>query len=49
MYVEVGKWEDVIRVRRIMKEKGMKNTLGWRSAKFHGRVHTFYMGDKIHP
>ncbi|XP_057821050.2 pentatricopeptide repeat-containing protein At3g12770 [Cryptomeria japonica] len=49
MYAEVGRWGDVLRVRRLMKERNLKKTPGWSTVELHGKVDTFYAGDKSHP
>ncbi|XP_057860360.2 pentatricopeptide repeat-containing protein At3g12770 [Cryptomeria japonica] len=49
MYAEVGLWDKVTKVQRMMKEKSLKKTPACSIIVLHGKVHTFYAGDKSHP
>ncbi|GAB2277923.1 hypothetical protein Dimus_012622 [Dionaea muscipula] len=49
MYARIGKWEDVNRVRRLMKQKGIDKLPGCSLIEIHGVVHEFFTRDKRHP
>ncbi|XP_076952142.1 pentatricopeptide repeat-containing protein At5g66520-like [Bidens hawaiensis] len=49
IYAEAKRWEDVSRVRKLMREKGVKKTPGSSSISIHGVVHEFVAGDESHP
>ncbi|XP_011625363.2 pentatricopeptide repeat-containing protein At2g13600 [Amborella trichopoda] len=48
IYASVGQWSDVSRVRKLMKEKGLKKGGGCSWIEVKDMVHTFYVGDKCH-
>ncbi|CAN6233649.1 unnamed protein product [Urochloa humidicola] len=48
IYADAGRWEDVARVRRAMKLRGVKKTRGWSSISVGGDVHEFTAGDCTH-
>uniref|UniRef100_A0A9I9DX71 DYW domain-containing protein n=1 Tax=Cucumis melo TaxID=3656 RepID=A0A9I9DX71_CUCME len=49
IYAEAGRWEDVARVRKLMRDRGVKKTPGWSSIMVEGVVHNFVAGDDTHP
>ncbi|KAK1429110.1 hypothetical protein QVD17_11312 [Tagetes erecta] len=48
VYAGAGKWQDVERVRTIMKNKGVAKDPGWSYIEIHGRVTSFVAGDRFH-
>ncbi|KAL7098846.1 hypothetical protein ACP275_09G044500 [Erythranthe tilingii] len=48
IYSEAKKWEDAARVRKLMREKGLKKTIAWSSVTVKGAVHEFVAGDETH-
>ncbi|KAK7305258.1 hypothetical protein VNO77_43160 [Canavalia gladiata] len=49
VYAEAGKWEEVTRIRKLMKNRGVKKTPGCSSITIDGVVHEFVAGDETHP
>ncbi|XP_068660830.1 pentatricopeptide repeat-containing protein At5g66520-like [Aristolochia californica] len=49
IYAEAGRWEDAAKVRRLMRERGVKKTPGWSTIAVNGVVHEFVAGDGSHP
>eukprot|EP01018_Ginkgo_biloba_P038787 Gb_40303 [translate_table: standard] len=49
MYAAAGRWEDVINVREMMKERGIKKEPGCSWIEVKKRVHDFVIGDRSHP
>ncbi|XP_020254087.1 pentatricopeptide repeat-containing protein At5g43790-like [Asparagus officinalis] len=49
LYADICRWDDVGRVRKVMKAKGIDKTPGLSSIEMDGVVHEFVMGDKGHP
>jgi pentatricopeptide repeat protein len=49
IYAAAGSWDDVAKVRRMMKEKGIKKMPGWSWIEVKNKVHTFLVGDRSHP
>jgi pentatricopeptide repeat protein len=49
IYAAAGKWEEVAKVRAVMKEKGLKKPAGCSWIEVKNKVHTFLVGDKLHP
>ncbi|XP_008797883.1 putative pentatricopeptide repeat-containing protein At5g40405 [Phoenix dactylifera] len=48
IYAKARKWEDVIRVRRLMSNRGTNKVAGWSLIEAHGSVHKFVAGDREH-
>lgn len=48
MYASKGRWEDVERVRKAMREGGVKKTTGWSWVEYGGKMHKFIVGDRSH-
>ncbi|KAF5176367.1 Pentatricopeptide repeat-containing protein [Thalictrum thalictroides] len=49
IYADAGRWEDAARVRKLMRDQGVKKTPGWSSISVDGSVHEFVAGDAAHP
>ncbi|XP_039137685.1 pentatricopeptide repeat-containing protein At1g33350-like [Dioscorea cayenensis subsp. rotundata] len=49
LYSENGKWEEVRKVRKLLKEGGGKKLPGCSWIEIDSEVHQFYSGDKFHP
>ncbi|KAK7344281.1 hypothetical protein VNO77_13719 [Canavalia gladiata] len=49
IYAKAGRWDDVTRVRKLMKERGIKTVPGTSMIDMSGTVHEFKMGDGSHP
>ncbi|XP_058098357.1 pentatricopeptide repeat-containing protein At3g62890-like [Magnolia sinica] len=49
MYACSGRWREVIRVRNLMKLRGIEKTPGCSSIEVDSTVHEFIVGDKTHP
>lgn len=45
IYAKAGKWEEVNKIRSVMKSKGMKKTPGISNVDYKGKVYTFLAGD----
>ncbi|KAF8391692.1 hypothetical protein HHK36_024001 [Tetracentron sinense] len=48
VYADAGRWEDTGRVRKLMRDRGVKKTPGWSSITIDGVVHEFVAGDVAH-
>lgn len=48
IYAKARKWEDVVRVRRLMTERNTNKVAGWSLIEDQGRVHHFVAGDREH-
>ncbi|OMP06987.1 hypothetical protein COLO4_07723 [Corchorus olitorius] len=48
IYAEAERWEDVARVRKLMKNRGVKKTPGYSSIMVDGVIHEFVAGDDAH-
>ncbi|GAB4848571.1 hypothetical protein Ancab_003277 [Ancistrocladus abbreviatus] len=48
IYAVVGRWEDVGRVREVMRKKGVKKATGWSWVEYGGKMHRFIAGDRSH-
>ncbi|KAG6479768.1 hypothetical protein ZIOFF_063242 [Zingiber officinale] len=41
IYADAERWEDVAKIRRMMKDRGLKKTPGWSTISLDGVVHSF--------
>lgn len=48
IYARARKWEDVVKVRRLMIERNTNKVAGWSLVEDQGRVHRFVAGDREH-
>ncbi|XP_057869036.2 pentatricopeptide repeat-containing protein At1g08070, chloroplastic isoform X2 [Cryptomeria japonica] len=48
-HAETGRWGDAQKLRKIMKDKGMKKVPGCSWIEVHRLVHAFCVGDRSHP
>ncbi|KAL6128527.1 hypothetical protein ACLB2K_071882 [Fragaria x ananassa] len=48
IYAKAKKWEDVVRVRRLMTAKHTNKAAGWSLIEAQGKVHKFVAGDREH-
>ncbi|KAH7683839.1 TPR-like protein [Dioscorea alata] len=49
MYGSAGRWEEVGRIRGLMKDRGVRKRAGWSALELDGRVLIFTVGDISHP
>uniref|UniRef100_A0A2P2IML0 Uncharacterized protein n=1 Tax=Rhizophora mucronata TaxID=61149 RepID=A0A2P2IML0_RHIMU len=49
MYAELGRWGDVVRVRKLMRHRGVVKQPGCSWIEIQGSVHVFMAKDKRHP
>eukprot|EP01018_Ginkgo_biloba_P004743 Gb_35534 [translate_table: standard] len=49
IYAAAGRWEDVSRVRTMMKDRGLKKVPGCSMIEVNNRVYAFLAADKSHP
>ncbi|KAG9155293.1 hypothetical protein Leryth_021325 [Lithospermum erythrorhizon] len=49
IYANAGRWSDVARVRKLMKEKGINKVRGCSAIEINGEIHEFSVGEKMHP
>ncbi|KAM7257990.1 hypothetical protein ACFE04_013731 [Oxalis oulophora] len=49
IYANSHRWEDVARVRKAMKDRGIKKEPGCSWIEVHKKIHTFIVGDNSHP
>ncbi|GMH17031.1 hypothetical protein Nepgr_018872 [Nepenthes gracilis] len=49
MYATAGRWEDVARVRKLMRDKGVKKEPGCSWIEVENKVHVFLVDDAVHP
>lgn len=49
IYAAAGRWDDVNRVRKMMKDVGLKKKPGFSWIEVKNKVHTFVVGDRSHP
>lgn len=48
MYAAAGRWDDVAKVRMLMKDRGLKKTPGCSFIEVDNMVHSFVVGDTSH-
>ncbi|OVA01636.1 Pentatricopeptide repeat [Macleaya cordata] len=49
VFAAARNWDEVARVRKVMKNTGMKKVPGYSVVEVNGRLHAFLMEDKSHP
>ncbi|KAK1360340.1 Pentatricopeptide repeat-containing protein [Heracleum sosnowskyi] len=49
IYANAGRWDDVSKVRELMKKKGIGKIRGCSSIEINGEIHEFGVEEKIHP
>jgi pentatricopeptide repeat protein len=49
IYAAAGRWDDVMKVRSMLKDRGLKKIPGSSWIEIKNRVHSFSVGDKSHP
>ncbi|CAN1858119.1 Pentatricopeptide repeat-containing protein At2g29760, chloroplastic [Linum perenne] len=49
IYATAGRWNDVSKVREMMKERGFRKEPGSSLVEHKGELHKFIVGDKSHP
>ncbi|XP_057872199.2 pentatricopeptide repeat-containing protein At3g24000, mitochondrial [Cryptomeria japonica] len=49
IHAESGGWDDVAKVRKLMKDRGVRKNPGQSWIESKGSVHVFTMGDRLHP
>ncbi|XP_044469604.1 pentatricopeptide repeat-containing protein At3g02330, mitochondrial-like [Mangifera indica] len=49
IYATAGLWTDVVKVRKLMQQKGLRKSAGWSWVEVEKGVHIFSVGDAIHP
>ncbi|XP_057820276.2 pentatricopeptide repeat-containing protein At4g02750 [Cryptomeria japonica] len=49
IYAAAGRWDDIEKVRKMMKDRGIKKTPGCSWIELSNQVHSFFVGDKSHP
>ncbi|XP_057847951.1 pentatricopeptide repeat-containing protein At4g21065 [Cryptomeria japonica] len=49
IYAELGRWDDVRKVRKLMKDREISKRPGCSWIEVHQKVHAFHAGDRSHP
>ncbi|KAJ4960428.1 hypothetical protein NE237_020338 [Protea cynaroides] len=49
LYAAANRWEDVMKIRKKMKETGVRSRPGWSSIEIKGKVHEFHVRENLHP
>eukprot|EP01018_Ginkgo_biloba_P025976 Gb_06693 [translate_table: standard] len=49
IYAAAGRWDNVAKVRTMMKSRGLKKTPGRSFIEVNNKVHEFVVGDRSHP
>jgi len=49
MYASLGQWDEVARVRKLMRERGVKKEPGCSWIEVENMVHVFLVDDAVHP
>ncbi|OVA01761.1 Pentatricopeptide repeat [Macleaya cordata] len=49
LYASSGRWSDVGKMRVIMRDRGVKKFPGYSWIEVQNKVHTFSVGDSVHP
>ncbi|KAF9592960.1 hypothetical protein IFM89_019264 [Coptis chinensis] len=49
LYADSGRWSDVGKMRVVMRDRGVKKVPGYGWIEVQNKVHTFWVGDSVHP
>eukprot|EP01018_Ginkgo_biloba_P038144 Gb_41317 [translate_table: standard] len=49
IYAAAGRWDDVTKLRKLMKERGLKSSPGCSWIEIKSKMHVFCVGDRSHP
>eukprot|EP01018_Ginkgo_biloba_P022310 Gb_32475 [translate_table: standard] len=49
IYAAAGRWDDVTKVRAMIKDRGLKKTPGCSLIEINNKIHAFFVGQKLHP
>eukprot|EP01018_Ginkgo_biloba_P011341 Gb_31474 [translate_table: standard] len=49
IYAAGGRWDDVKKVRTLMKDRQLKKTPGCSFIEVNNKIHAFFVGDRSHP
>ncbi|KAJ4960091.1 hypothetical protein NE237_020001 [Protea cynaroides] len=49
LYASSGRWNDVGKMRLIMRDRGVRKVPGYSWIEVQNKVHTFSVGDSVHP
>jgi hypothetical protein len=49
MYAVAGQWNDMAKVRKLMRDRGVKKEPGCSWIEVENKVHSFLVGDANHP
>ena len=49
IYAAVGQWDGIEKVRKMMKDGGVRKELGCSWIEVNKQVHDFFVGDRSHP
>ncbi|XP_072970144.1 pentatricopeptide repeat-containing protein At3g26782, mitochondrial [Typha angustifolia] len=49
IYADAGRWNDVERMRVLIKKRGMVKPPGYSLVELKGKIHVFLVGDRKHP
>lgn len=49
IYAAAGRWDDKAKIRKVMKDKGVKKETGHSWIEIKNEVHTFSTADRSHP
>lgn len=49
IYAQAGLWSEVVEIRKLMKQKGLRKSAGWSWVEVDKRVHVFSAADASHP
>ncbi|XP_068647602.1 pentatricopeptide repeat-containing protein At5g66520-like [Aristolochia californica] len=48
IYAKKNKWDDVIKIRKLMVDQVAQKVAGWSLIEAQGRIHRFVAGDRVH-
>lgn len=45
IYADAGRWDDIEKVRKLMRERKVKKNAGWSWIEVNKHLHSFHVGD----